>query len=112
MNDRQFPRCISRRDVGSHIREDKSHVERRETTDNDTRRVVADRAVIGTAQSAVSKGTTFQWSAELVAADSSPSTFTVKSRIAYEEAVSELKQFKPGEQVWIVWSAIQTTAMR
>jgi hypothetical protein len=30
----------------------------------------------------------------------------VKSRIAYQEAVSELKQFKPGEKVWIVWSGI------
>jgi hypothetical protein len=30
----------------------------------------------------------------------------VKSRIAYQEAVSELKQFKPGEKVWVVWSGI------
>ncbi len=29
---------------------------------------------------------------------------TVKSRVAYPEAVSELKQFKPGELVWVVWS--------
>jgi hypothetical protein len=58
------------------------------------------------AQSAAWKGTTFQWSGELVATDSATSTFTVKSRIAYQEAVSELKQFKPGEKVWVVWSGI------
>jgi hypothetical protein len=62
--------------------------------------------LIGAAQSAASKGTTFQWSGELVAADSATSTLTVKSRIAYQEAVSELKQFKPGEKVWVVWSGI------
>jgi hypothetical protein len=62
--------------------------------------------LIATAQPAASKGTTFQWSGELVSADSATSTFTVKSRIAYQEAVSELKQFKPGEKVWIVWSGI------
>jgi hypothetical protein len=62
--------------------------------------------LIGAAQSATSKGTTFQWSGELVAADSTTSTFTVKSRVAYEEALSELKQFKPGEKVWVVWSGI------
>jgi hypothetical protein len=62
--------------------------------------------LIGASQSAVSKGTTFQWSGELVAADSATSTLTVKSRIAYQEAVSELKQFKPGEKVWVAWSGI------
>ena len=62
--------------------------------------------LIGAAQSAASKGTTFQWSGELVSADSAASTLTVKSRIAYQEAVSELKQFKPGEKVWIVWSGV------
>ena len=31
-------------------------------------------------------------------------SMTVKSRVAYQEALSELKLFKPGEQVWIVWS--------
>jgi hypothetical protein len=60
----------------------------------------------GAGQSAAAKGTTFQWSGELVAADSATSTLTVKSRIAYQEAVSELKQFKPGEKVWVVWSGV------
>ena len=105
MIDSSFP--TSRRDVGSHIREDKSHVERRETTDNELAVLWLTAPLIETAQSAASKGTTFQWSGELVAADSATSTVTVKSRMAYQEAVSELlKQFKPGEKVWIVWSGI------
>jgi hypothetical protein len=37
--------------------------------------------LICAAQSEPSKGTTFQWSGALVAADSATSTFTVKSRI-------------------------------
>jgi hypothetical protein len=49
-----------------------------------------------------------------VSVDSAASTLTVKSRIAYPEAVSELKQFKPGEKVWVVWSGIRdySDAMR
>ena len=31
---------------------------------------------------------------------------TVKSRVAYQDAVSELKQFKPGEKVWVLWSGV------
>jgi hypothetical protein len=62
--------------------------------------------LFGAAQSVTSNGTTFQWSGEFVGADSATSTFTVKSRIAYQQAVSELKQFKPGEKVWVVWSGI------
>jgi hypothetical protein len=61
---------------------------------------------IGAAQSGDRKGDTYQWSGELVAVDSTASTLTVKSRIAYQEAVSEVKQFRPGEKVWIVWSGI------
>jgi hypothetical protein len=59
---------------------------------------------ISAARSGDQKGDTYQWSGELVAVDSTASTLTVKSRIAYQEAVSELKQFKPGDKVWIVWS--------
>jgi hypothetical protein len=58
------------------------------------------------AQSSHSKADTYQWSGEFVSVDSATSTLTVKSRIAYQEAVSELKQFKPGEKVWVVWSGI------
>lgn len=49
---------------------------------------------------------TYEWSAELVSVDPGNSTFTVKPRVAYPEAVSELKQFKPGERVWVVWSGV------
>jgi len=59
---------------------------------------------ISAAQSGDPKGNTYQWGGELVAVDSTTSTLTVKSRIAYQEAVSAVKQFKPGEKVWIVWS--------
>jgi hypothetical protein len=61
---------------------------------------------IGAARSGVPKEGTYQWSGELVAVDSTASTLTVKSRIAYQEAASEVKQFKAAEKVWIVWSGI------
>jgi hypothetical protein len=59
------------------------------------------------AQSSHPERDTYQWSGEFVSVDSAASTLTVKSRIAYQEAVSELKQFKPGEKVWVVWSGIR-----
>jgi hypothetical protein len=62
-------------------------------------------SVISAAQSSQSGGT-YEWSAELVSIDPGNSTLTVKPRVAYAEAVSELKQFKPGERVWVVWSGI------
>ena len=64
-------------------------------------------SLMGAAQSEAPKGGTYQWNGELVGVDPTASTLTVKSRIAYQEAVSELKQFKPGEKVWIVWSGIR-----
>jgi hypothetical protein len=51
-------------------------------------------------------GDTYEWSAELVSIDPGNSTLTLKPRVAYPEAVSELKQFKLGERVWVVWSGI------
>jgi hypothetical protein len=100
MNDRQLSRRISRRGVGSQIEEDKAMF--REGGQLTTIIAVLWLAapLISAAQSAASKGTTFQWSGELVAADS------VKSRIAYQEVMSELKQFKPDEKVLVVWSGI------
>ncbi len=59
------------------------------------------------AQSSHSKPDTYQWSGEFVSVDSAASTLTVKSRMAYQEAVSELKQFKAGDKVWVVWSGIR-----
>jgi hypothetical protein len=61
---------------------------------------------IGAAQSSHSGADTYQWHGELVSIDTSASTITVKSRVAYQDAVSELKQFKPGEKVWIAWSGV------
>jgi hypothetical protein len=58
-------------------------------------------------QSSHPKGDTYEWSGEFASVDSAASTLTVKSRIAYQEAVSELKQFKPGAKVWVVWSGIR-----
>jgi len=58
----------------------------------------------GAVQSAQIKSDTYTWSGELVSVDTAGMNMTVKSRIAYPEALSELKQFTPGEQVWIVWS--------
>jgi len=63
--------------------------------------------VISAAQSSQQKsGDTYQWSGEFVSADTAASTLTVRARVAYQEALSELKQFKPGERVWIVWSGV------
>jgi hypothetical protein len=57
-------------------------------------------------QSTPSGSDTFTWIGELVSLDATTSTMTVKSRIAYQEAVSELKQFKPGEPLLVVWSGV------
>jgi len=62
--------------------------------------------VVSAAQSSQKSGDTYQWSGEFVSADTASSTLTLKVRVAYQEAISELKQFKPGERVWIVWSGI------
>jgi len=60
---------------------------------------------ISAAQSSPSGGT-YEWSAEFVSVDPGNSTLTLKPRVAYPEAVSELKQFKPGDRVWVVWSGV------
>jgi hypothetical protein len=62
--------------------------------------------VISAAQSSQKSGDTYEWSGEFVSADTAASTITVKARVAYQEALSQLKQFKPGERVWIVWSGL------
>jgi len=66
-------------------------------------------AAIGRAQSPQTPhghGDTYTWSGELVSVDKSAATVTVKSRVAYQDALSELKQFKPGEKVLVVWSGL------
>src|SRR5690349_511115 len=51
-------------------------------------------------------GDTFTWPAELVSVDTTARTMTVKARVAYQEALSELNQFKAGEPVWVIWSGV------
>ena len=63
-------------------------------------------AAIGRAQTPHGQGDTYTWSGELVSVDKSAATVTVKSRVAYQDALSELKQFKPGEKVLVVWSGL------
>ena len=55
---------------------------------------------------AQSAGDTFTWPAELVSVDTTARTMTVKARVAYQEALSELNQFKAGQPVWVVWSGV------
>ena len=62
--------------------------------------------VPGIAQSSQPKSDTYTWNGELVSLDTTAKTMTVKSRVAYQEAISELKHFKAGDRVWIVWSGI------
>ena len=59
---------------------------------------------LGRAQASPPNSGTYTWNGELVSVDATAMKMTVKSRVAYQEAVSELKQFKPGESVWVVWS--------
>ena len=65
---------------------------------------------IAAAETSPAKGDTYTWLGELVSVDPAARTMTVKSRVAYHQAVSELKKFKPGEQVRIVWSGIHDSS--
>ena len=67
-------------------------------------------SVLGQAQSSQTKGDTYTWNGELVSLDATAKTLTVKSRVAYPEAISELKHFKAGDRVWIVWSGIHDSS--
>ena len=62
------------------------------------------------AQSSQTKADTYTWNGELVSLDTTAKTMTVKSRVAYQEAISELKNFKAGDRVWIVWSGIHDSS--
>ena len=66
--------------------------------------------VPGIAQSSQPKSDTYTWIGELVSLDTTAKTMTVKSRVAYQEAISELKHFKGGDRVWIVWSGIHDSS--
>jgi hypothetical protein len=62
--------------------------------------------VLAGAQASQTKSDTYTWNGELVSLDTTAKTITVKSRVAYQDAVSELTHFKAGEHVWVVWSGI------
>ena len=66
--------------------------------------------VLAGAQSTQTKSDTYTWNGELVSLDTTAMTMTVKSRVAYQEAISELKHFKAGDRVWIVWSGVQDSS--
>jgi hypothetical protein len=68
------------------------------------------RPALDSAQSSQRKGDTYTWNGELVSLDTTAKTMTVKSRVAYQETISELKHFKAGDQVWIVWSGIHDSS--
>jgi hypothetical protein len=62
--------------------------------------------VIARAQTSQANKDTYTWNGEFVGLDATAKTITVKPRVAYQEAISELKQFKAGDRVWIVWSGV------
>ena len=66
--------------------------------------------VLAGAQSTQTTSDTYTWNGELVSLDTTAMTMTVKSRVAYQEAISELKHFKAGDRVWIVWSGVQDSS--
>ena len=67
-------------------------------------------AVPGIAQSSQPQSDTYTWNGELVSLDTTAKTMTVRSRVAYQEAISDLKHFKGGDRVWIVWSGIHDSS--
>ena len=58
------------------------------------------------APSTASTAGTFTWLGELLSMEPAARTMTVKVRVAYQEALSELAKFKAGEPVWVVWSGV------
>ena len=67
-------------------------------------------SVLTGAQSSQTRSDVYTWRGELVSLDTTAMTMTVKSRVAYQEAISELKHFKAGDRVWIVWSGVQDSS--
>ena len=63
-------------------------------------------AIFAGAQSSQATSDTYTWNGEFVSLDTTAKTMAVKSRVAYQEAISELKHFKAGDRVWIWWSGV------
>ena len=72
--------------------------------------LTASGPVLAGAQSSQTKSETYTWNGEFVSHDATAMTMTVKSRVAYQEAIAELKHFKAGDRVWIVWSGVQDSS--
>jgi hypothetical protein len=66
--------------------------------------------MLAIAQSSQAKSDRYTWNGELVSLEKAAKIMTVKSRVAYEDAISALKHFKAGERVWIVWSGIHDSS--
>ena len=67
-------------------------------------------AIFAGAQPSQTTSGTYTWNGEFVSLDTTAKTVTVKSRVAYQEAISELKNFKAGDRVWIWWSGVQDSS--
>jgi hypothetical protein len=67
-------------------------------------------AVFAGAQWSQTTSETYTWNGEFVSLDTTAKTMTVKSRVAYQDAISELKYFKTGDRVWIWWSGVQDSS--
>ena len=53
---------------------------------------------LGAAQSPQAQSDTFTWNGERVSFDATAKSMTMKSRVAYQEAISQLKHFKAGDR--------------
>ena len=53
---------------------------------------------------------TYQWSGELVSFDGTANTATVKARVVDQEAAAEIKKFKVGDRVLLLWSGYDAYA--
>ena len=67
-------------------------------------------AVFADAQPSQTTSDTYTWNGEFVSLDTTAKTMTVKSRVAYQDAISELKHFKAGDRVWIWWSGVHDSS--
>jgi hypothetical protein len=62
------------------------------------------------AQSPQPAAGTYQWSGELVSFDAAANTATVKARLADQDAAAEVKKFKAGDRVLLLWSGYEAYA--
>jgi hypothetical protein len=53
---------------------------------------------------------TYQWSGEFVSFDETTGTATIKARLVDQEGVTDLKRFKAGERVNLLWSGFDKYA--